>query len=138
MERRLILFLCLMLGFSAQAQMTDLIGSMAIQGQMSTQGMGAYGIASTLHNKNTLMQELQIQVIEIKTKYLNGYSNVSRETIKSPILKKYNTQIKSDGNSFYFELHNVDSKLCKTLTSGFAGSYKIDNKNCQNIKIYYK
>ena len=79
-----------------------------------------------------------MQLIDLKTKSFNQGQNVSRETIQSPLLKKYKTVVKKSGDSFIFELHNVEENLCKTLTNGFAGSYKIDNKNCNNIKIYYK
>jgi hypothetical protein len=138
MGRQLVLLFLLGFTFSVQAQMTDLIGSMAIQGQMSASGLKGYGTASIMHKKNSLMQELQIQVIDIKTKYMNNYQNVSRETLQSPLLKKYKTTLHNNGNSFYFELHNMDQKLCKSLSNNFAGAYKIDNNNCQNVKIYFK
>ncbi len=138
MGRQLIFVLCIVASFSVKAQMTDLIGSMTIQGQMAKSGLGAYNTASMMNNKNNLMQELQIQVIDIKTKYMNNYQNVSRETLKSPLLKKYKTTLRNNGNSFYFELHNMDQKLCKSLSNNFAGAYKIDNNNCQNVKIYFK
>lgn len=138
MESRLVLIFCILFSFSVQAQMTDLIGSLAIQGQMSAHGAGGYSTASTIHNKNTLVNEIQIQVIDIKTKYMNDYQNVSRETLRSPLLKKYKTTLHNDGNSFYFELQNLDKKLCKSLSNNFAGAYKVDNNNCQNVKIYFK
>ena len=138
MGRQLIFVLCILASFSVKAQMTDLIGSMAIQGQMAKSGLGAYNTASMMNNKNNLMQELQIQVIDIKTKYMNNYSNVSRETISSPVLKKYQAKLHGNGDSFYFELKNLDKNLCKSLSNNFAGAYKIDNNNCQNVKIYYK
>ena len=138
MGRQLVLLFLLASSFSVQAQMTDLIGSMAIQGQMSASGLKGYGTASTMHEKNSLIQELQIQVIDIKTKYMNNYSNVSRETISSPVLKKYQAKLHGNGDSFYFELKNLDKNLCKSLSNNFAGAYKIDNNNCQNVKIYFK
>ncbi len=138
MGSKIVLLFLLGFSFSVQAQMTDLIGSMAIQGQMTASGLKGYGTASLMYEKNSLMQELQMQVIDIKTKYMNNYQNVSRETIRSSLLKKYKTTLHNNGNSFYFELHNMDQKLCKSLSNNFAGAYKIDKNNCQNVKIYFK
>ena len=138
MERSLIFLFCLGISLSVSAQMTDLLGNLAIQGQMAAQGVKGYNTANLMNQKNNLAQELQIQLIDLQTKSFNQNQNVSRETFSSPILKKYNTTVQKSGDSFYFELHHVEENLCKTLTNGFAGSYKIDNKNCQNVKIYYK
>ena len=138
MGRRLVFLFCLGISFSSIAQMTDLLGNLAIQGQMAAHGVKRYNTANLMNQKNNLAQELQIQLIDLQTKFNNNSDNVSRETISSPILKKYHTTVQKSGDSFYFELHNIEENLCKSLTNGFAGSYKIDNKNCQNLKIYYK
>ena len=138
MGRCLIFLFCIGITFSASTQMTDLLGNLAIQNQMSVQGVKGYNTANLMNQKNNLAQELQIQLIDLQTKSLNKTNNVSRETITSPILKKYNTTVQKLDNLFCFELHNVEKELCKNITTGFAGSYKIDNNNCQNLKIYYK
>lgn len=134
----LVLLFLLSFNLQVQAQMNDLLGDLAIQGQIAAQGVSNYNIANLMSKKNNLAQEIQIQLIDLQTKKYNKNENVSRETLNSPILKKYNTIIKKDKNLFYFELHNVEENLCKSLINGFAGSYKIDNKNCNNLKIYYK
>ena len=138
MGRSLIFLFCIGMTFSVSAQMSDLLGNLAIQGQLTAQGISNYNAANIMNQKNNLAQELQIQLIELQTKFSNLNRNVSRETIHSPILKKYNTTVQKSGDSLLFELHQVEDKLCKSLTNGFAGSYKIDNNNCQNLKIYYK
>lgn len=138
MGRGLIFLFCLGINFSPLAQMSDLLGNLAIQGQMVAQDIKGYNTINLINQKNNLAQELQIQVIDLQIKISNQSQIVSRETINSPTLKKYNTTLKKEENLFCFELHNVDENLCKSLTKGFAGSYKIDNNNCNNIKIYYK
>jgi len=138
MGRSLIFLFSLGMSLSISAQMTDLLGNLAIQGQMAAQSVKGYNTANLMNQKNNLAQELQIQLIDLQTKFLNQSQNVSCETINSPTLKKYNTTLKKEENLFCFELHNVDENLCKSLIKGFAGSYKIDNNNCNNIKIYYK
>ena len=138
MGRCLIFLFCIGITFSASSQMTDLLGNLAIQSQMSAQGVKGYNTVNLINQKNNLAQELQIQLIDLQTKSLNKTNNVSRETITSPILKKYNTTVQKIDNLFCFKLHNVEKELCKNLTIGFAGSYKIDNSNCQNLQICYK
>ncbi len=138
MGRSLIFLFCLGISFSVSAQMTDLLGGLAVQGQITANGVKGFNTANLMLQKNNLAQELQLQLIEFKENLLKSNPNVSRETIASPLLKKYSTTLQKSGNLIYFELHNVEEKLCNSLTNGFAESYKIDTKNCQSVKIYYK
>ena len=105
MERSLIFLFCLGISLSVSAQMSDLLGNLAIQGQMTAQGISNYNAANIMNQKNNIAQELQIQLIESQTKFSNFNHNVSRETIHSPALKKYNTTVQKSGDSLLFELH---------------------------------
>jgi len=77
----MILFLVLLgMTIPASAQMTDLMGSLAIDGMMNAQAVKGYNAANLQIKKNKLAQELQIKNMEIQTLMFSNPQNVSRET----------------------------------------------------------
>ena len=138
----MILFL-LLLGMSipASAQMTDLMGSLAIDGMMNAQAAKGYNTANVQMKKNNLAQDLQIKNIEIQTLMVSNPQNVSRETFS---LAGYTASAKSENNGgFSITVKGIEKALCQGIGNQFAGSKKIEkNKNntCSdknNIKFYY-
>ena len=138
----MILFL-LLLGISVpvSAQMTDLMGSLAIDGMMNAQAAKGYSTANVQMKKNNLAQALQMKNIEIQTHMMSNHGNVSRETFS---VARYpaSAQIENNGG-FSITLKGVEKALCQAIDTNFAGSKKIEkNKNniCSeknNIKFYY-
>ena len=81
MGGNMILFLLLLgVAVPASAQMTDLMGSLAIDGMMNAQAAKGYSAANLQMKKNKLAQELQIKNMEIQTLMITNPQNVSRET----------------------------------------------------------
>ena len=138
----MILFL-LLLGMSvpASAQMTDLMGSLAIDGMMNAQAARGYNTANLQMKKNQIAQELQIKNMEIQAVMLTNPRNVSRETF---LIAGYSASAQSESNGgFSITLKGVEKALCQGIENQFAGSKKVEkNKNntCSdknNIKFYY-
>ena len=138
----MILFL-LILGtsFSASAQMTDLMGSLAIDGMMNAQAAKGYSAANLQIKKNKIIQDLQIKNIEIQTLMITNPQNVSRETF-SVAGYPASAQFESSGG-FFITLKNVEQAICQSLGDRFAGAKKIEinqNNTCSDkniIKFYY-
>ena len=138
-----MIFLLLILGisFSVSAQMTDLMGSLAIDGMMNAQAVKGYNAANTQMKKNNLAQELQIKNIEIQTLMVSNPQNVSRETF-SILGYSASAQVENDGG-FSITLTGVEKALCQSLENKFASTKKIkinQNNICSeknNIKFYY-
>ena len=138
----MILFL-LILGtsLSASAQMTDLMGSLAIDGMMNAQAVKGYNTANLQMKKNSLTQELQMKNIEIQTLMMTNPKNVSRETF-SVAGYPASAQLESNGG-FSITLRNVEKTVCSGLGNQFAGAKKIkinQNNTCSDkniIKFYY-
>ena len=129
------------MSFSASAQMTDLMGSLAIDGMMNAQAAKGYSVANLQMKKNNLAQELQLKNIEIQTLMLNNHKNVSRETF---LVMGYPAFAQSESKGgFSITLKNVEKALCDGIKNQFAGAKKIKvNKNnkCSDknmIKFYY-
>jgi len=138
----MILFL-LLLGMSipASAQMTDLMGTLAIDGMMNAQAVKGYNTANIQMKKNNVAQELQMKNIEIQTLMLSNPRNVSRETFS---IAGYSASAQSESNGgFSITLKGVEKALCQSFEKQFANAKKIEkNKNntCVDkniIKFYY-
>ena len=138
----MILFL-LILGtsLSASAQMTDLMGSLAIDGMMNAQVAKGYGAANLQMKKNKIAQELQIKNIEIQTLMITNPQNVSRETF-SVAGYPAAAQLENNGG-FSITLKNVEKAVCTGLENQFAGAKRIkinQNNICSDkntVKFYY-
>ena len=138
----MILFL-LILGtsLSASAQMTDLMGNLAIDGMMNAQAARGYSAANLQMKKNKIAQELQVKNVEIQTLMFKNPQNVSRETFS---VAGYPAFAQSESNGgFSITLKNVEKSLCQGLGGQFAGAKKVEinkNTNCSDkniIKFYY-
>jgi len=133
----MILFL-LILGtsFSASAQMTDLMGTLAVDGMMTAQSVKGYNTANLQLKKNKIAQELQIKNMEIQTLMLNNPQNVSRETFS---VAGYPASAKVEQSGFSITLNRVDEKLCTSFDNHFSGAKKVEKNNCSKntVKFYY-
>ena len=142
MGGRMILFL-LMLFFTmpSSAQMTDLLGGLAVDGMMTAQGVKGYNTANIQLKKNKIAQELQIKNIEIQTLMMSNPQNVSRETFSVSGYSAF-AQSEDDGG-FSITIKGVEKSLCSKIENKFAGAKKIkinQNNICSdknNIKFYY-
>ena len=138
----MILFLLLLgLSIPVSAQMTDLMGGLAIDGMMNAQAARGYSAANLQMKKNKIVQELQIKNMEIQTLMITNPQNVSHETFS---VAGYNASIQSEPNGgFSITLKNVEKALCQGVGNQFAGAKKIEinkNNSCSdknNIKFYY-
>ncbi|MGN0920049.1 MAG: hypothetical protein ACI4OR_04785 [Alphaproteobacteria bacterium] len=138
----MILFLLIvMTSFSVSAQMTDLMGTLAIDGVMNAGAVKGYKGANLQIKKNKLMQELQIKSMEIQTLMMTNPQNVSRETFFISGYPAF-AQTEKTGK-FSITLKEVEKELCQGLENQFRGVQKIkinQNNICldkNTIKFYY-
>ena len=131
----MILFLVLLgMTIPASAQMTDLMGSLAIDGMMNAQAVKGYNAANLQIKKNKLAQELQIKNMEIQTLMFSNPQNVSRETFS---IAGYSATAQQENNGgFSITVKGVEKSILSGIDKNFAGAKKIE-KNKNNIKFYY-
>ena len=141
----IILLFILGFSFSVQAQMTDLMGTLAIDRMMNAQAAKGFSAANLQMKKNNLANGLQIKNIEIQTLMNSNLKNVSRETFS---VAGYQASIKKEGSSqFSILVKGIEKQLCLGMDNHFAGAQKIkinnknsDKNNCldkNNIQFYY-
>ena len=124
---RIILFLICLFSLSVQAQMTDLLGSLSLQGtiiQQSTQSVTG-GLKAV--NKLKILQDIQQVAIEIKTMYMGNYTGITPSSVSGNPFSGMDWNIGSLSSSrFFIQLNKIDSGTCSYLLSAKTGALKTE------------
>ena len=129
----------LSLSISAMAQMTDLMGTMAIQGLLTNQGAqsAAQGLSSA--RKLQILQDIQQTVIDIQSTHFIDYTGVNKNLITGHPFRGMDWSVGSENSSsFYIQLNQLDKSTCQYLTGQGTGAKTIyinGNKNqiCETV-----
>jgi hypothetical protein len=138
----LILALC---GFSAQAQMTDTLGALAIQGELSTEGYKAVNQGQRAFNRLQFQQDLAALVADIQMTYMGNYAGLSKAGIMSEGIRGVDWDIAEDGaGGFVISINGLDGATCFTCKSPNFGAKKVEingggecNASANNVKMYF-
>lgn len=144
--KKVALFSVLMLlGFSAQAQMTDTLGALAIQGELSTEGYKAVNQGQRAFNRMQFQQDLAALVADIQMTYMGNYSGISKAGIMGEGIRGANWDIAEDGaGGFVLSVDGLDGATCFTCKSPNFGAKKVEingggecNSTSNNVKMYF-
>jgi hypothetical protein len=131
---KFILFL-LLSSVPAFAQMPDVLSGLAIQGMLTDQSVKSVKQGLSAVNKNKILQDIQMVVMDIKTRYFGNYQNVNKNSISFSAFQGMNYNIGNYNNSkFFIELLNIDNNLCHSLMniSVMAIETQINGNNDKN------
>ena len=110
---------------SIQAQMIDLVGSMAVSG---AQNVGALRSVSQMNKtlQNSLfMEQLQLKIIEISTTYFGNYQNMKVQSININGVNVVFQPVNA-GRNYQAFISPVSEHLCRLLLkSSFDNLYSI-------------
>jgi len=129
----------LLFSFPAYAQMTDLMGSLSIQGALTAgdSQMVAQGMSRVKQTR--ILQDLQQTAMEIKTQYFGNYTSVRKDSLFGNPFQGVNWTVGSDQlNLFYIQLNQIDKNTCSFLLSSGMPTVRVDlngqsgDKNCIN------
>ena len=107
--------------FSVQAQMMDLMGSMAIGGSQTINDVKAVGQMNKSMQNVQFLNELQMKNVDISTTYFGNYNRMSTQSV---IIGNTKVTFKPTDNGQHFEAYipSVSETLCSSLIRN-----KIDN-----------
>lgn len=143
---KITIFLLLMLvGFSAQAQMTDTIGALAIQGELSSEGYKSVNQGLNAFNRMQFQQDLAALVADIQMTYMGNYAGISKSGIISEGIRGANWDVAEDGaGGFVISVDGLDGATCFTCKSPNFGAKKVEinggsecNSTGNNVKMYF-
>lgn len=145
MKKTVLIAAMLLSGFSAQAQMADTLGALAIQGELSTEGYKAVNQGQQALNRMQFQQDLAMLVNDIRITYMGNYSGISKENIMSQGIRGVDWDVNDDGSTgFIISVNGLDGATCFTCTSPNFGAKKVEingGGNCNsannNVKMYF-
>lgn len=124
---------------SAQAQMIDLMGSLGIQGAITTGDTQSVSIGLSAVKRNKIIQDINQTAMEIKTQFMGNYNSVGKYSISGNPFNGLNWNLSSlSPNLFYIELNQIDNKTCSYLLSSHINAVRTElngqgeDKNCIN------
>ena len=135
-----ILTLC---GFSAQAQMTEALSSLAIQGEMAREDYKAVNQGQRAVNRLQFQQDLAAVIAEIQTSNMGNYTGLSKWEI-SHAIRGVDWDVAEDGpGGFVIILNDIDGATCHMCQSTPFGAERVevDGGTCSatanTIKMYF-
>ena len=142
------IFLLFLFGINqVNAQLVDLMGSLSVQGVLSSQSTQSVNQGLSMLNRNKILQDIQYIIMDIQTRFLGNYNRVNQYSVPNGFLSGVNYLIKSENNnSFYIQLNQIDSGICSDLISSIRYNSMVlngqnGNKNCvskNTIKFVFK
>ena len=146
MIKKVILISAIMLcGFSANAQMTDTLGALAIQGELSTEGYKAVSQGQRAFNRMQFQQDLAALVADVQMTYMGNYKGLSKAGVLSGDIRGADWDIAEDGaGGFVITINGIDGATCFTCKSPDFGAKKVEingNGDCKasanSVKMYF-
>lgn len=104
---------------TVSAQMSDTLGALLIDGELSTQGYQALGQGQQAVNRMRFQQDLGNLVAEVQTAYLGNYAGLSKAGLDFNGFVGINWDIASaDDGGFYVTFDGLDGAICFVCQNG--------------------
>lgn len=113
MKKYLVVLLMIMLSFEAEAQMTDALGALAIDGALTSSGAAGLGQMQRALSNVQIQQGLGELNAEIQTKFFGNYSGLNKSALDFGGFGGIDWNVGTSSDSeYYVELSGLDSALC--------------------------
>ena len=114
---------------TVSAQMSDTLGALLIDGELSTQGYQALGQGQQAVNRMRFQQDLGNLVAEVQTAYLGNYAGLSKAGLDFNGFSGISWDIKpSDDGGFYIDFDGLDGATC-FICQGGTGAKRAEINN---------
>jgi len=145
MKKTVLVAAMLLSGFSAQAQMADTLGALAVQGEISTDGYKAISQGQQALSRMQFQQDLAMLVNDIRINYMGNYSGISKDNVMSQGIRGVDWNVSDDGSmGFVISVNGLDGATCFICTSPNFSAKKVDingggscNAAGNSVKMYF-
>ena len=118
MMKKLFFLFLLLIGVPSYSQMVDLMGSLSVQGALTTGDTHAVHQGLSVLKQNQILQDLTQAAMEIKTQFMGNYDSVSQYSVSGNYFNGLDWDISSlSSNLFYIQLNQIDKTTCSKLLS---------------------
>jgi len=143
MKKILLSLVTVIFPLTVNAQMTDTLGALAIDGMLDSEAYKGIGQMQNALGKVNFQQDLSDLITETQIASLNGYFDKSNLRFNG--LKGIDWDVVSvTGGQYYIELKNLDYSSCFTVKNSQWGTHHIDinngddcKQNINNAKLFF-
>lgn len=125
------LFIC----FPSFSQMVDLMGSLSIQGAITTGDTQSVSMGLSALKKNQILQDINQTAMEIKTQFMGNYNSVGKHSVSGNPFNGLDWDLSSlSSNLFYIQLNQIDNRTCSSLLSSRIPTVRTELNGQRDLK----
>lgn len=130
MKKYLMILAMLLVCKSASAQMTDMLGTLSLQGALTQGSMQGVGQMNNAMGNLNFQQDLSALIMEIQSRFFGNYNGLSKDTVQFRGLKNYDWDVyATSANQFAIELKNLDGGACFMCNGNAWNASRVDINN---------
>ena len=125
--KKLLFFIALFVSCSAYSQMIDLMGSLGVQGALTTGEVESVGRGLSALKQNQILGDLTQTAMKIKTQFMGNYHSVQKNSVMGNPFQGLNWDLGSvSDNLFYIQLNQIDERTCGRLLSARVPAFQVE------------
>ena len=125
--KKLFFLWLLFLGIPSYSQMIDLMGSLSIQGAMTSGDTQSVSMGLSALKRNQILQDISQTAMEIKTQFMGNYLSVNKGSVFGSPFSGLDWDLSSLSNDFfYIQINQIDEKTCLSLLSARVPAVRIE------------
>lgn len=144
MKKYFMVFAALFTVSAASAQMADMMGTLAIDGMLTTDAYQGVGQMRQALGRVQMQQDLAMLNLEIQNRFMHSYKGLNKEILNFKGLRGINWDVAAVSDSEYFvELADIDAETCLFFHGGGFGARRTEfvSGGCQpsgnKVRIYF-
>lgn len=143
--RKFLIVAFLLLSNNVNAQMNDLLGTLATDGVLTQGDMNGFNDMRRALGRADFQRDLAMLNTEIQTTFMGNYNGINKDVINFDGFSGINWNVGSETNSqYYVEFYGLDGATCQLCTNPeiHAARTVINNgagcqQNNNHVKIFY-
>ena len=125
--KKLLFLIMLCISFPSFSQMIDMMGSLGVQGAITTGEVESVGRGLSALKQNQIIGDLTQTAMEIKTQFMGNYSSVQKGSLMGNPFGGLDWNISSiSDHLFYIQLNQIDERTCMRLLSARLSAVEIE------------
>ena len=145
MKKYLMILTAVFLCGNAEAQMADVLGSMAVDGALTQGSYRGVGQMQQALGRVQLIQDLAMLNAQIQTTFMGNYTGLSKDVLNFEGLRGITWDVgPAAGGQYYIELSNIDGQTCFSCKNPEWNARKVEingGADCKSsgnkVKMYF-
>lgn len=113
MKKLSVILFLMLLCKPVEAQMTDMLGTLSLQGALTQGSMQGVGQMNNAMGNLGFQQDLTTLIMEVQSRFFGNYNGLNKDLLQFGGLKNYDWNVYAvSANQFAVEFKNLDGGAC--------------------------